>query len=217
MLKIFRNEAGDTLIEVLFAITVFSLVMVTSLAIMNQGTAASQRSLETALVTQQINNQAETLRFLHEAYVTNYETGYATNTDLSIDGATGGFYEIVHHVREAGRAQASAFGATDTCPDIPDGSFILNTRTGRMQANEGLFQPAQTYAQQVYGNSPNESVLNNSQGLWIEGIRSVPTTEAATRDTGYIDFHIRACWAGSAGNSHPLTLGTIVRLYEPRG
>ncbi|MBJ58357.1 hypothetical protein CMN24_01415, partial [Candidatus Saccharibacteria bacterium] len=64
MLGMRRLERGDTLIEVLFAVTVFSFVVVSSLAIMNQGTAAAQRSLEISLVRQQVDAQADSLRFL---------------------------------------------------------------------------------------------------------------------------------------------------------
>ena len=63
MLRGAANTRGDTLIEVLFAITVFSLVVVTSLAIMNQGTQAALRSLQLTLVRQQVDSQAEALRF----------------------------------------------------------------------------------------------------------------------------------------------------------
>jgi prepilin-type N-terminal cleavage/methylation domain-containing protein len=66
------SQKGDTLIEVLFAVTVFSLVAVGSLSIMNQGTTVAQRSLETTLVRQEIDAQAETLRFVHDSYIAAY-------------------------------------------------------------------------------------------------------------------------------------------------
>ena len=63
----FKNRrartAGDTLIEVMFATTVFSLVVVSSLSLMNQGVASAQRSLEITTVRQQMDGQVETLRF----------------------------------------------------------------------------------------------------------------------------------------------------------
>ncbi|RYF29698.1 MAG: hypothetical protein EOO17_00170 [Chloroflexi bacterium] len=67
-----RAERGDTIIEVLFAITIFSFVAVGGLSIMNQGVATAQRSLEIGLVRQQMDAQADALRYLNQAYVADY-------------------------------------------------------------------------------------------------------------------------------------------------
>lgn len=209
-----RLQAGDTLIEVLFAVTVFSLVVVSSLSLMNQGSVAAQRSLETTLVRQQIDNQAETLRYLHESYVTNYRTGYSSDPNLTLTGPTGEFYKIIQTVNATGAKSASAFGASDTCQTPPSGSFILDPYTATVvtQAkNPSIFQPADTSAQLVY----DTNVLKSSQGIWIEAIRSGNSTDP-NQASGYIDFHIRACW-DAPGSTVPMNLGTIVRLYEPRG
>jgi len=68
--KIFQK--GDTLIEVLFAVTVFSLVAVGALSIMNSSTAVAERALETTLVRNQIDAQAEVLRYIHDSYIATY-------------------------------------------------------------------------------------------------------------------------------------------------
>lgn len=211
-----RLQAGDTLIEVLFAVTVFALIVVSSLAIMNQGSASSQRSLEITLVRQQIDTQADTLRYLHEAYVTNYRPGYATNPNLTLTGATGEFYSIVNDVSRTGAQSASAFntGAT-TCPTPPTGSFILNPRTATAIYDPTIFKSASTFAQLTF-DTTNTAALTSSDGIWIEAIRSRTSSDPTQANSGYIDFHIRACW-DSPGLSVPMTLGTIVRLYEPRG
>lgn len=214
MLKQTRRQKGDTLIEVLFAVTVFSLVAVSSLAIMNQGTLSSQRSLEMSLVTQQVDNQAQTLRFLHEAYVTNYQLGYENTPNLTLTGATGQFYNIVQYLKTNGPAQASPFINPTTCLTPPSGSFVLNTRRGTAVMNPTIFRQPTTYAQLNF-NQTAPTVLDSSGGVWIEGIRSDVVTTAGQRNPGYIDFHIRACWQTQSAQQ-PLTLGTIVRLYEPR-
>ena len=60
-----RFEQGDTIVEVLFAVVVFALVAVGSMSIMNQGTATAERSLEITLVRQQMDAQAEAIRYIH--------------------------------------------------------------------------------------------------------------------------------------------------------
>src|SRR5664279_826252 len=74
---------GDTLVEVLFAVAIFSLVAVGGLAIMNQGTATSQRALEITLVRQEVDSQAETLRFLNASYVSAYKLGISDYSSAS--------------------------------------------------------------------------------------------------------------------------------------
>lgn len=214
MLGLRNRQKGDTLIEVLFAVTVFSLVIVLSLSLMNRGASTSQRSLEISLVSQQIDNQAETLRYLHEAYVTNYQVGYESSPNITnLTGATKEFYTIVQLIKSTGATQASQFGNVDTCPNPPTGSFILNTHTGAVVSNTAIFKKATTYSQLVF-DSANLKTMNSADGIWIQGIKSATTT-GTQAGTGYIDFHIRACW-NSTGSSKPITLGTIVRLYEPR-
>src|ERR1035437_7179154 len=76
------RQRGDTLIEVLFAVSVFSLVAIGGLTIMNQGSNTTQRALEITLVRQQIDAQAEGLRFLHDAYIASYRPGATYSTDV---------------------------------------------------------------------------------------------------------------------------------------
>lgn len=209
------REQGDTIIEVLFAVAVFAMVAVGSLSIMNQGTATAQRSLEITLVRQQIDAQAEAIRYIHQAYVTafQYTGGAPTGTAaewIKMTSKTGGNY---------GADGASAFGslaANNTCPaSVPGQSpFILDTHNARvwtgvptMQAPAGGSMPA--FAQVVY--NTQGTAVQQAYGIWIE---AVPSTQNGS-SAGFVDFHIRACWDGP-GSVVPVTLGTIVRLYEPR-
>ena len=55
-----RHERGDTIIEVMFAFVLFSMVIVGAFMIMNQGMALAQRSLEVTQVRQQIDSDCST-------------------------------------------------------------------------------------------------------------------------------------------------------------
>ncbi len=195
-----RMQRGDTLIEVLFAITVFSLIVVSALALMNQGTAASQRSLEITLVRQQIDSQAEALRFLQASYVQNYASG------TPAPGSPAAEYQAI--IAQVSTTPAASEFGTVPCDAPPANSFVLNTRQATAVTDSGVYVMPDTFAQVSYDDA-NE--VTTSGGIWIEGVRS-----GATGNTGYIDFHIRGCWAG-LGLDEPMNIGTIVRLYEPRG
>lgn len=202
------RQTGDTLIEVLFAVTVFSLVVVTSLSLMNQGTSASIRSLQITLVRQEIDAQADTLRFLNSSYVAAYQSGYAP-TEVS---PAQQYYLISSQARAdraAGKSSVSKFGGDGTvCQEAPAGSFILNARTGRYVVTSPInVADADTFAQIEYDTA---GALTRAKGIWIEAVRSAPSPSG----TAYTDFHIRACWY-PPGTDLPMNLGTIVRLYEP--
>ena len=209
------KERGDTIIEVLFAVAVFAMVAIGSLSIMNQGTATAQRSLEITQVRQQIDAQAEAIRYIHQSYVTAFQyigsapTGTAAEW-IKMTSKTAGNY---------GANGVSAFGdvtASSTCPtNIPgEKPFIVDTHNARvwggiptMQPPAGGSMPA--FAQVAY--NANGTAVDQAYGIWVEAVPSAQNGNSA----GFVDFHIRACW-DSPGSAVPATLGTIVRLYEPR-
>lgn len=210
-MRLMRRERGDTIIEVLFAVAVFAMVAVASITIMNQATATAQRSLEITLVRQQIDAQAEAIRYIHQAYVASFQrdgpapTGTAAEWVKMTDLSTG-----------KGATKASDYGVVDgfKCLDTVPGEkpFILNARTARVHGTTpAMIPPAgmslPPFAQVSY--NPDSSIAT-TYGLWVEAVPSVGANQ-----TGFVDFHIRACWE-SPGASAPVTLGTIVRLYEPR-
>ncbi len=64
-----RTLRGDTLIEVMLSISVFAVVALLSINMMNDGINTAQRTLETAMARNEIDAQAEALRFIHQSYV----------------------------------------------------------------------------------------------------------------------------------------------------
>jgi hypothetical protein len=178
---------------------------------MNQGTATAQRALEITLVRQQIDAQAEAIRYIHQAYVTAYQKGGAEPTDTA-----GEWKKMTDKISGKGANGASAFGVTagSTCPTTTPGEkpFILNARTATVWSTvPAMSSPAggslPPFSQVRYN---DDSSISSTYGLWVEAVPS-----PATDGPGFVDFHIRACWS-AAGSSVPATLGTIVRLYEPR-
>lgn len=203
-----QAQRGDTLIEVLFAITVFSLVVVGALSLMNQGSMAAQRSLEMTLVRQEIDAQSEALRFLHGAYTASYQSSGV----YPAGSAAGEFRKVVQRSISNPRTAASTLNTnSDACPAAPTWAFVLNPRAATYEVNK--FQLASSFAQLQYNSS---GVLTQSDGIWIEAVRVAPlASDTSQAGVGYIDFHIRACW-NAPGQARVINLGTIVRLYEPR-
>lgn len=205
-------QRGDTLIEVLLAITIFAMVAVASVTIMNRGAAAAQQSLEITLVRQQIDAQAEAIRYIHQAYIAAYQAG-----TLPAAGTTAAQWVAMTSLATGrGATSASPYGQLNgnRCPAAVPGErpFVLNAKRATIATGTIQMQPPASvppYAQVLY-TGPASDVVDSAYGIWIE---AVPAT--ALGNTGYVDFHIRACWE-TPSSSLPATLGTIVRLYEPR-
>ncbi len=63
-----RVKRGDTLVEVALAVGVFSMVAVAVTAVLNGSTSGAQTALETTTTREEIDTQAEALRFIQTAY-----------------------------------------------------------------------------------------------------------------------------------------------------
>ncbi len=204
---------GDTLIEVMISVTIFSLVAVSGISIMNQGTSTAQRSLEITLVKQEIDAQAEALRFMNAAYLGDYHKNQTIYTGFAQSWVT-----LRNKISTAD--VVSNFGVdpvTNKCPARPTKSYIVNTRTlvsYSLTAANYLPNPVtSTYARVIYdpaAANPATAAITVVDGIWIEAVKS---SRADQTNADYIDFHIRACW-NTLGQTIPMTLGTIVRLYE---
>lgn len=67
-------KKGDTLVEVTLAIGIFSLVAIAVVAVMSNGTAGAQTALEATLTREEVDSQAEALRFIQSAYIADRDT-----------------------------------------------------------------------------------------------------------------------------------------------
>ena len=206
-MRIINGERGDTIIEVLFAITVFSLIAVGGLSLMNQGTAMAQRALEIGLVRQQMDAQADALRYINKSYIADYGKG----------GPATILWKQVATNRAVNVAQSfGSVGDSDGChmPGAGDNPYALDL-TKLDSANPVVIPTVDTA---TYAKLRYDDTTVRAEGIWVQAVRSrtvIGGSDGKERP-GFYDFHIRACW-NSPGQEVPIVLGTIVRLYEPRG
>ena len=202
-----QRERGDTLIEVLIAVAVFSAVSVGAMAIMAQGIAAAQNSLEMNLVRNQIDNQAELLRHYHaEALKTaadedTEDTPWAQIVALAQQNATP--YDSIDRFEQCRPHEPGG----DIGDGLPAHAFFINPENGQIGQGDNFSAPT-TFAQ-VRGAD------NVSEMIWIEAVRNTGAQNDGLNATGYYDFHIRACWDSPGARGGLMRLGTIVRLYAP--
>lgn len=176
---------GDTIVEVTLAFTIFTVLAVGSIVIMNHGVAMAQRSLEETQVRQVIDGQTDLLRV-------------AQNTTV--------WDTIKSNAVTAAGDIVTSSDVVAGCPSTsPKKSFII-TRDG---AKTNLQYVALTNATN-FAAAPVTSYIDFSAskalGIWIQAVK-VSGAPAA------YDMYIRACWNTTNGNI-PATLATIVRLYD---
>ncbi len=188
-----RASRGDTLVEVLLGVTIFSLVAVITLETMNRGMAISQYALETTLVRQQVDAQAEMLRYTHD---TKSDIWKKLVADNAVSIATVGD-------NEGGLGLAA-------CPDnFSNREFALVATPAHASKisilnNPGDYKQAETYAR-VDGDT------KKTYGISVRLVK--PSTANGSKDSNKYDAYIKACWM-PVGSKMPATIGTIVRLYD---
>ena len=213
------------MIEVLLAVTIFSVVAVTGLTIMNQGSAASQRSLEITLVRNEMEAQATALRFMYDAALAQKSSASYDSTSVS-PTSPAGKWDAVLAIRKSSTVGATPFanmasGISCIRPSTITNAFVVNPRTATVytySANATRWTTAPVFSRvrfnQPTPGDPHPTGIQNVEGIWVEAVRRDAAPIGGVTVPGYTDFHIRACWS-TVGQSQPVTLGTIVRLYEP--
>ena len=188
-----RLNRGDTLVEVLLGVTIFSLVAVIALETMNRGMAIAQYSLETTLVRQQVDAQAEMLRYAHDMKNDTWKK-LVDNNSVSVSAVNGNEGNLGAEKGPDDLSQKEfALAAT---PSLASKISILN--------NPGDYKAAETYARV-------DSDTKKTYGISVRLVK--PSAATGSRDSNKYDAYIKACWM-PVGSKMPATIGTIVRLYD---
>lgn len=129
-----KSRRGDTLIEVTIAIGIFSLIAVMAVMVVNASISGTQAVLENTVTREEINAQAEALRFIQAAYVADKDMNpdeiskYGELWQMMVGGA-----RVLGEDEAADAAFLSYRPAT--CGDLygengigSQGAFIINVR-----------------------------------------------------------------------------------------
>lgn len=239
------GKRGDTLIEVMLAVGIFSMVAIAVASVMSGGVSSAQTALESTLAREEIDTQAEALRFIHAAYISEKNSGKE-------NGRYKGLWDMITDANNVITGEQNIKSVTgyapDNCADLYNGdnnvlyqqrAFILNTwALGNSdsgpefinkiyfsaRADNDKFQPASTYPRLILGN-PDDKLINDptgdlqfAEGIYIIAVKDPDSTNIAgsnVNKSAYFDFYIRTCWYGT-GDQAPSTISTVMRLYDPK-
>lgn len=190
---------GDTIVETVLAFAIFGALVVTVTTTMNRSIAAAQRSLEITLVRQQIDSQADLLRYARDNELPAWQAVKDKVGDVGSDKLTGSF---VDGCPEVGNLPASAFFMYLNTSDSPDlDSTVLVADVGGSS-----FTQASYVSEVDYSTDTPES-----RGMWVVPVWAEGSS--ASSSVKAYDMYIRTCW-DTVGQNTPLALSTIVRLYD---
>lgn len=186
-----RRMRGDTLVEVLFATAIGGMIVMLAITLMNRNLANIQKSVEETIVRQQIDTQAELLRYLTDSYK-------ASRTEQPSPL----FTTILNDKRIDPSNGATDYGDCDPSDNLNKAFYL--------QADSAA--PAGMRLVDYNASDEPDTYAQAGRGLWVEAIGPAAVDEKAN----YIDFHIRACWPAISQNVDS-TMGTIVRLFYVTG
>lgn len=181
-----KSKRGDTLIEVTIAIGIFSMIAIAIASVMSSGTSGSQMALETTLAREEIDAQADALRFIHSSYISSkrFEDSKntyqdSTNPYRNIWGQITSRANVIDTDAPAGEMPNVGQFSPTSCDALydkesPDSlyaqkAFILNLRnlSDATQAvvasnpesieSEERFETTQTYPRVTFGSASNNS------------------------------------------------------------
>ncbi len=174
-------KKGDTLIEVALAVGIFSMIAISIVSVMSSGTSGAQLALETTLAREEVDVQAETIRFIHNAYSSKKEnisqslsnlwkTITANAIDLS-DMDESAKATIVQYTPQS----CSEIYRNDN--PIYNKAFVINPRTVNeadskayisLKNNSDIFTEASTYPRLIFSDNNDASNANsdNSSSLF---------------------------------------------------
>ena len=138
-------KRGDTIIEVTLAITVFSLVSVITIQLMDRDVAIIQGTLESEMARNEIDAQAEALRFIQNAYLSEREIAQGSRQYMDIwlklsrtpsdtvgkagHGLTNDPKKISQYTSVPCSTYYNTSNSTDNIHNIfEDRAFVINTR-----------------------------------------------------------------------------------------
>lgn len=160
------TRSGDTIIEATIAITIFSLVAVLNIMIMNSGIARAQYSLELTMARNEIDAQAESLRFIHNSFLAERDFAsqnqeYAklwqairktTNTTPPLSQDT-----CEKAIKSAKEAKNVFIVNTRVLNDKPQDTYLEETNRIISLKDNNIFTPAPVYPRIIYSNIVNAS------------------------------------------------------------
>ena len=203
------KRAGDTLIEVMFAIAIFSLVAISVVSTMNSGTSSVQNNLETTMSRNAIDIQAEALRFIQSSYIAehdsaeqNYSAVWKAITSLAnkpeeniVKFSVNSCQELYDRNSPNSIYRQNAFiintrGLTVEKDGVNTESAIIKAVDRLGDPNSKIFTTASVYPRIMFRgendasliDTNNSKLINSVEGIYVVAVRDPNSTATINQD-----------------------------------
>ena len=236
-----KSKRGDTLIEVVLAFAMFSLVATISIAAMSGSISGAEAAIELTLARTEIDSQSETLRFIQGSFARDRAYGNLWSA-ITSRALTGG--DATNNLPSLSVDNCEALYQSTSTPNIyTANAFVLNSRkvvdspeptnneyygktlitaddydTDKDTFLTSSLNPRIIYTTDAIEPDTTDDNLNEVELYDIidsaEGIYDAVVADSDHPTPYFYDFHIYTCWFPPGAN-RPSTIGTVVRLYNP--
>lgn len=174
-----KHRRGDTIVEIIFCFTIFSLVTIISIGLMNRNLALVQGTLEVSMARNEIEAQAEAIRFIHNSFLSERELVRDQNVDPTKWQEYRDLWERLAHTQNGlnnnpvriskynEQSCSQYYDPANTSGDVhnlfTDKAFVINTRKLdpknpdrtiiSARDNQALFQETSLFPRLVFSNS----------------------------------------------------------------
>lgn len=184
------SQRGDTIVEVLMATVVLSIVLAGAFTLSNKAIQTGQSSLERTEAVNVIRDYAEALRFIHTTEVDGYNDVWSKL--ISLNGPKPNYSGDAYCApTESSQPLYLNFSELDDSPDanvMIDDFSIETNESGQLK-----------YAEATDGR-------DDLFAVWFE---------VYDTSQGVVDIHIRACWDTLGGHTAD-RVGSVLRLPAAR-
>lgn len=158
------KERGDTLIEVLLALSVFGIVTIGAFSLMNRGVVQMYDSMERSEVRMLINSQTEVLTYMRDEYIKSLK--HVTDPSQQFNATAANSWATVRSI-----TSQTSIPALDGCEAA--NSFWVGTNLSVTTSS-------------ITGTS--DAFPSPGNGIWMQKIAYTGGGQP------YIDFYVKACW-----------------------
>lgn len=178
-------KKGDTLVEVALAVGIFSMVAIAVAAVLSGSTSGAQTALETTVTREEIDTQAEALRFVQTSYAVDRNSTQDNKFYDLWQAVTSNPYDVSDtddpNVQEFLNYAPTSCDAAYQTAAVQDHAFVVNPRALGEYTTEdstslasdsvitrfstGKLQPATIYPRLVYRNSASAANSETQDSL----------------------------------------------------
>ncbi|MCL2451832.1 prepilin-type N-terminal cleavage/methylation domain-containing protein [Candidatus Saccharibacteria bacterium] len=206
-----KNQRGDTLVEVLIAITVLGIIIVGVMATMNRSLVSILNSAERTATRADINSQTDLLNYVHRNDSETWEKiknlAYKNEEDGKVPPEV--MRDPVCQINVDGHP-----GDDETDPN-PGSFYLAPIVIDKEDGGDGIsvfdVELAFGLTNEVNGTNQFQRAIPG-RGVWIDAVY-YPQNDTTNRRS-YIDFYIKACWVPFGGRDVDNQSITVARIYD---